>query len=186
VIRGTRNGCYVPHINLCCMVILAIRTPSVAFGRTFRGDGEPGFVGDGSPSAFLDGVQRRPRGGRVMDPIVKPVICAVLIALSAIGCGSSNPDGDCLRAFREADPRALPPYGATSLDDAIRKCRTLQSWRMAWEAVPGAHVGRSDPVAFLEERCQDADLQATPLCAAVRQSGDDPTRSTGTVDPAPM
>ena len=99
------------------------------------------------------------------------VVAFVAAAVGLGGCATDDPSGACLAAFRNADPRALPPYGASPLDDAISVCRDVAAWRAAWEAVPAAHPGRTDPIGFLSERCQDPSLASTALCSEAASGG---------------
>ncbi len=92
-------------------------------------------------------------------------LLALVLTLAA--CSSSGVDSDCGSAFRNAEPRGGVPYDASPLDDAIRRCSTLAEWRATWDALPASHPGNDDPVAFLEERCQDAVLSVTELCQEV-------------------
>ncbi len=91
------------------------------------------------------------------------------IALIVAACSSAQTDDACTAAFRNADPRALPEYGASPLDDAIRVCSDVAQWRRVWEAVPAAHQGRADPIGFLEGRCAVEALSATRLCRQVAE-----------------
>lgn len=94
---------------------------------------------------------------------------AALLAGVIASCSSAQPDDQqCLAAFRNAEPRALPPYQVSPLDDAIKACATLAEWRAAWDAFPGAHPGRSDAVAFLADRCTEDELAATRLCRSFK------------------
>ncbi len=99
------------------------------------------------------------------------LLVAILIVGGVGACvgdqGAGGTGGACTSAFRNVDPRALPPYGASPLDDAIRGCKTVADWRAAWDAVPAAHPGRSDPIEFLRDRCMDPVLGATTLCHEV-------------------
>lgn len=89
---------------------------------------------------------------------------AVSVGACSADTGASN---DCLIAFRNAEPRAEPPYGASTLDDAVRACTSLAEWLAAWEQVPASHPEGTDPRSFLLERCADADLELTRLCREV-------------------
>lgn len=89
--------------------------------------------------------------------------------MAAAACSTTQqPAADCLAAFREAEPRAGPPYQVSPLDDAIKTCTDVVAWRGAWDAVPGAHPGHADPLAFLTERCGLEELQATRLCRSIQ------------------
>lgn len=106
-------------------------------------------------------IARRPAGRAGL------VVVAATSLLLLGGCSSDDASAACVAAFRDADPRALPPYGASPLDDAIRTCRDVDAWRSAWDAVPGAHPGDTDPIGVLSARCQDQGLASTALCTAV-------------------
>ena len=100
------------------------------------------------------------------------VLAAVLgIALSVAACSAAQTDDRCIAAFRNVDPRALPEYGASPLDDAIRVCSDVAQWRRAWDAVPAAHQSRADPIGFLTGRCAVEVLSATQLCRQVANPG---------------
>ncbi len=94
------------------------------------------------------------------------LVLVAMLMVGAVGAcvGGQGSAGPCTSAFRDADPQALPPYGASPLDDAIRRCKTVADWRAAWDAVPAAHPGRNDPIEFLRDRCTDPVLAATVLC----------------------
>lgn len=114
-----------------------------------------------------------PRGlrGRAASSVHAAAIFAVvsLAGLAAACAGSDSGDAQCLAAFRNAEPRALPPYEVSPLDDAIRACSDLPTWRRAWDAVPGAHLGHEDPLAYLAGRCQETELAATNLCRSLAE-----------------
>ncbi len=93
------------------------------------------------------------------------------IALSVAACSAAQTDARCIAAFRNVDPRALPEYGASPLDDAIRVCTDLAQWRRVWETVPAAHLGRDDALGFLVGRCANEVLSATQLCRQIAKPG---------------
>lgn len=89
---------------------------------------------------------------------------ALLLAGGLVACSATGSDEQCRSAFRNVDPRALPPYGASPLDDAVRACGTIAQWRAAWDAVPSAHEGRTDPMGVLASRCAVDALAETAIC----------------------
>lgn len=94
------------------------------------------------------------------------IIAALVLMLG--GCSAASGGSErCDAAFRNTEPRAAPPYGASPLDDAIRQCDSVVLWRSAWERIPGAHDGRDNPMTFLLQRCEDPKLAATTLCREV-------------------
>ncbi len=95
--------------------------------------------------------------------IARTAAAGLLLAAGVAGC-SGGSDDRCLSAFRNVDPRALPPYGASPLDDAVKSCRTVAEWSAAWDAVPAAHEGRTDALSFLEGRCAVQALASTAIC----------------------
>lgn len=95
-------------------------------------------------------------------------LCLLVTAAAAACSTTEQPAADCLAAFREAEPRAEPPYQGSPLDDAIRTCTDIVAWRQAWDAVPGAHPGQADPLAFLTERCRLDELESTRLCQSIQ------------------
>jgi len=99
------------------------------------------------------------------------VAAGLVLAATALGCSAQDPaDQECLAAFRNAEPRAQPPYEVSPLDDAVRACPDVTAWRRGWEAVPGAHAGHSDPLAFLDARCKLEELAPTRLCRSLSTS----------------
>lgn len=90
----------------------------------------------------------------------------VLILLAACAAGDDASD-DCVRAFRNAEPRAEAPYDASTLDDAIRDCGSIDEWRAAWQRVPSAYPAGTDPLEFLIDRCVEPQLAGTALCREV-------------------
>lgn len=93
---------------------------------------------------------------------------ALAVVMSLAACSSdTGGTADCLAAFREAVPRAEPPYGVSPLDDAIRKCESFADWRAAWEAVPEAHPEGSTVRGVLLERCAEPELSFTAVCREV-------------------
>lgn len=87
-----------------------------------------------------------------------------MLAAGLIACSASSSDEQCISAFKNVDPRALPPYGASPLDDAVRTCNTIAQWQMGWDAVPSAHEGSTDSMSILADRCADASLAQTTIC----------------------
>jgi hypothetical protein len=93
------------------------------------------------------------------------VVLAAMVAFVSAGCaGDERADSNCVAAFREAEPRAAPPYQVSPLDDAIRRCQTVEEWEDAWDRVPGAHPESRDAIPYLGQRCAVAELQQTELC----------------------
>ena len=93
------------------------------------------------------------------------LVCAFLVLA---GCSETETgQGPCITAFREAEPRAGAPYQATALDDAVRRCGSLDEWVEAWRRVPAAHGAADDPHGFLVQRCAVPALAATSLCREV-------------------
>ena len=93
---------------------------------------------------------------------------AIAAVVSLAACSSDPVDSqDCVAAFRNAVPRAGPPYGVSPLDDAIRACETFAEWSAAWDAVPAAHPEGSSVRGFLVERCAEPELNPTALCREV-------------------
>ena len=102
-----------------------------------------------------------------MHGVIRAAVVLGLVA-PLLGCsGADDAAGDCLTAFREIDPRAEPPYGASPLDDAVRRCRSLAAWRDAWGRVPEAHDPSHDADEFLRGRCAVEELAATELCREI-------------------
>lgn len=99
--------------------------------------------------------------------MAQAVAAALLLATGLVACSATTSDDRCLSAFRNVDPRALPPYGASPLDDAVRTCNSVAQWRAAWDAVPSAHEGRTDAMSFLASRCAVASLAQTAICREV-------------------
>lgn len=104
---------------------------------------------------------------------LRTIACAAVlgIALSVAACSAAQTDDRCIAAFRNVDLRALPEYGASPLDDAIRVCSDLAQWRRVWDTMPAAHPGRDDALGFLVGRCANEVLSATQLCRQVAQPG---------------
>lgn len=94
----------------------------------------------------------------------RAVVSPLILATVLLACSSASVDDRCAAAFRDVDPRALPPYGASPLDDAIRACGSAADFRAAWDAVPAAHEGTTDAYGFLADRCGDASLAPTAIC----------------------
>ncbi len=110
-----------------------------------------------------------PDPSRTLWTIARAAILGIVLIVAA--CSTAQTDGACTAAFRNADPRALPEYGASPLDDAIRACSDLAQWRRVWDTVPAAHLGRDDALGFLVGRCADGALSATQLCRQVAEQG---------------
>ena len=90
----------------------------------------------------------------------------ILLATGLGACGGddSRASSACLSAFRNAQPRAGAPYETGPLDDAIRRCRTVDEWIDAWKTVPDAHPSSREALPYLEQRCQAGELDITALC----------------------
>lgn len=87
-----------------------------------------------------------------------------------VGCtGDDRASGQCVSAFRDATPRAGAPYQASPLDDAIRKCESVEAWTDAWSRVPDAHPPAKEAIPYLRERCAVEELSVTPLCLDVQE-----------------
>ncbi len=112
-------------------------------------------------------LRQRPPGPAGVGALGWAAAWTLSIIVAVAACTSTQADSACIGAFRNLDPRALPPYGASPLDDAIRTCSSVEDWLRAWDAVPDAHAGRNDAVSFLVERCRDQVLAATRLCQDV-------------------
>lgn len=89
---------------------------------------------------------------------------ASLLAAGLLACSGASADERCLAAFRNVDPRALPAYGVSPLDDAVRSCSTIAQWLTAWDAVPAAHEGRTDAMDVLASRCAVGSLANETIC----------------------
>ncbi|HEX5591272.1 MAG TPA: hypothetical protein VFX65_13355 [Candidatus Limnocylindrales bacterium] len=98
--------------------------------------------------------------------MANPVLAAAALLLvgGLAACSQSSTEGQCLMAFRNAEPRALPAYGVSPLDDAVRSCSTVAEWQAAWDAVPAAHEGRTDAMGVLADRCAVATLAQEAIC----------------------
>lgn len=96
--------------------------------------------------------------------IAIPSLSLSLLAGCAADTGASD---DCVRAFRNAEPRAAAPYDESTLDDAVRDCGSVSEWRAGWDRVPSAHPAGTDPIDFLTDRCVEPDLANTALCREV-------------------
>jgi hypothetical protein len=99
--------------------------------------------------------------------IAAAMLVAAGLATSVTACtraDTGNSDDRCLTAFKNIDPRALPPDNASPLDDAVRACATVAEWKTAWDAVPAAHAGRTDAIQELTNRCAVASLATTAIC----------------------
>ena len=94
-------------------------------------------------------------------------LVAVFALAGGLAACSAGGEDRCLSAFRTVDPRALPPYGASPLDDAVRDCGSVAAWNAAWAAVPAAHGARDDPMAFLRGRCAVASLASASICREI-------------------
>lgn len=75
---------------------------------------------------------------RLLATIIGSVGLALVLAVGLIACSATGSDDRCLSAFRNVDPRALPPYGASPLDEAVRNCGSVRQWQAAWDSVPSA------------------------------------------------
>lgn len=104
---------------------------------------------------------------RPFATIIRSVGPALVLAVGLIACSATGSDDRCLSAFRNVDPRALPPYGASPLDDAVRDCGSVRQWQAAWDSVPSAHEGRTDAMGLLISRCALASLAPTSICREV-------------------
>lgn len=112
----------------------------------------------------VTGVQ--PRGGRARR--YGTALVAVLALGLLGGCSGDAADrGECLTAFRDAQPRAEAPYRTSPLDDAIRRCSSFAHWEHAWQRVPEAHNPSDDAREYLLQRCEVAALAGTTLCEEV-------------------
>ena len=88
-----------------------------------------------------------------------------ILSLPAVGCtGDGGASGQCVTAFRDATPRAGAPYQTSPLDDAIRRCESVEAWLDAWNRVPDAHPPDKDAIPYLRERCLQEELRVTALC----------------------
>ncbi len=111
----------------------------------------------------MTSIDAPPVGRRLSAAILAACLFVAPVALAACQ-DEQGRIADCVAAFRDAEPRALPPYQATALDDAVRSCRSYDAWLQAWDQVPGAHQDSTDAAGFLEERCAIEDLASTALC----------------------
>lgn len=116
----------------------------------------------------LDGSPLRREPEYRFRAVVGGVIAVLILASGLVACSTDSEAGQrenaCIAAFRNVDPRALPPYGASPLDDAVRRCRSVADWRAAWDAVPAAHQGTTDPLTYLAGRCALESLATTSIC----------------------
>ena len=104
---------------------------------------------------------------RLLATIIRSVGPALVLAVGPVACSAKGSDDRCLSAFKNVDPRALPPYGVSPLDDAVRNCGSVRQWQAAWDSVPSAHEGMTDAVDFLIRRCAVASLAPTSICREV-------------------
>lgn len=107
---------------------------------------------------------QRARFSTTFTTMAQAFVPALLLAAGLLACSASSSNAGCVSAFRNVDPRALPPYGASPLDDAVRTCTSTAQWREAWDAVPSAHEGRTDAMSFLASRCALPVLAPTAIC----------------------
>jgi len=92
------------------------------------------------------------------------VLALIAVSLGACAGDDNGASSTCLSAFRNAQPRAGAPYDAAPLDDAIRRCATVDAWIDAWSRVPDAHPSSREALPYLEQRCQAGELEVTALC----------------------
>jgi len=104
---------------------------------------------------------------RLLATMIRSIGPGLVLAVGLVACSATGSDDRCLSAFRSVDPRALPPYGASPLDDAVRNCGSVRQWQAAWDSVPSAHEGTTDAVGFLISRCALASLAPTSICREV-------------------
>jgi hypothetical protein len=103
---------------------------------------------------------------------------AVILLASIAGCaGDERADSQCVAAFRDAEPRAEPPYEVSPLDDAVKRCQTVEEWQDAWDRVPQAHPAERDAILYLGQRCAVEVLRPTELCRDLAERAAEPPRA---------
>lgn len=98
------------------------------------------------------------------------LVGATVVFLAA-ACGGVESEGPaakagtaCLDAFERAAQVGDMQDTVEDLDPAVRACKSLQEWKAADQAHPGALDG-TDPETFLRNRCRYGDFgQAPSLC----------------------